>query len=322
MIQNLRTTLALGAVTALVLAACGADDEATTASGQGGEGAIEVIASFYPLAEVAERVGGDRVAVTNLTPAGSEPHDLELDPGQVADLEDAGLVVVLGGGFQPAVEEVAARRAGPTLEVLRVLPISQEGAVEEDGHGDEEAHDHGDGEVAFDPHVWLDPALMLATLDEVTAALVELEPDAAGVFETNAEAFRAELDALDGDYEEALSDCDRSIIVVAHDAFGRLADRYDLTQEAIAGLSPEAEPDPARLAELTDLVEDEGITTVFTETLVSPRVAETLAREAGVQTAVLNPLEGLTDDQLGEGATYESVMRENLDALTAALGCG
>jgi zinc transport system substrate-binding protein len=317
-------------LTSALLAGCG-DDGGQAAEAEG-EPAVVLLASFYPLAEVAERVGGDRVAVTNLTPAGSEPHDLELTPDQVQDLEDADLVVVLGGGFQPAVEEVSGRRDGATLELLELLPVERGPADEHDDeaagaddeaagadHDDDDGHGHGDG--ALDPHVWLDPTMVSAMVAEVAEALAQVDPAGGETFEANARAYRAELDALDGEVEAALADCERATIVVAHEAVGWLAHRYGLRQEGIAGLSPEAEPDPARLAELTDLVEDEGITTVFTEALVPPAVAEALAREAGVVTAVLDPLEGLTEEQLADGATYASVMRENLVALREALGC-
>ena len=286
-----------------LLAGCG--------GGGGGAGSdgVEVVASFYPLAEAAERVAGDRASVSNLTPAGAEPHDLELATDQVEDLEDADLVVVLGRGFQPAVEQVAERREGPTLELLRELPVPAEGDVAEEG------------EEGLDPHVWLDPGMMASIVDEVAASLAELDPEGADVYEANAAAYRRELEALGDRYEDGLAACERSTIVVAHEAFGWLAERYDLTQEGIAGLSPEAEPSPARLAELSDLVAELGITTVFTEALVSPRVAEALAREAGVEVAVLDPIEGISDERLADGARYTSVMEENLDVLTAALGC-
>ena len=286
-----------------VLAGCGGSD------GGADPGDVEVVASFYPLAEAAERVAGDRASVSNLTPAGSEPHDLELATDQVEDLEDADLVVVLGRGFQPAVEQVAERREGPTLELLRELPVPDEGDVAEEG------------EEGLDPHVWLDPVLMASIVDEVAASLEALDPEGAEVYAANAAAYRAELEELGDSYEAVLSGCERSTIVVAHDAFGWLAARYDLTQEGIAGLSPEAEPSPARLAELSDLVGELGITTVFTEALVSPRVAEALAREAGVEVAVLDPIEGISEERLADGAGYTSVMQENLDALGDALGC-
>jgi zinc transport system substrate-binding protein len=255
------------------------------------DGRLQVVAGFAPLAEVAQRVGGGSVHVENLTPAGAEPHDLELDTDAVDAVEDADLVLYLGGGFQPAIEEVA-RRAGDAA--VDLLP--------DDAGGD--------------PHVWLDPRRMASLAERVRDALVDLQPADATAFEANAAVYLAELDRLDADVEAGLATCERRTIVTAHAAFGHLAARYALTQRSIAGRSPEAEPDPSTLADLADAVADEGVTTIFTERLVAPDVAETLAREAGVGTAVLDPIEGLPD-----GATYDRVMRQNLAALRAALGC-
>jgi zinc transport system substrate-binding protein len=259
-----------------------------------------VVASFYPLFELAERVGGDRAAVTNLTPAGVEPHDLELTTREVDALLDADVVFYLGGGFQPAIEDALVDREGVTVDLLRSGPA----ATWED-----------------DPHVWLDPRVMLDLLDRVETAMALADPPGAPTYEGNAEAYRTELEGLAQDFDTGLAQCDRDIIVTSHDAFGHLARRYGLHQEAITGLSPESEPDPRRLDELVGLVEAEGVTTIFTETLVSPAVAETLAREAGVRTAVLDPLEGLTAEQEAAGEDYASVMRRNLAELREALGC-
>ena len=259
-----------------------------------------MVASFYPLAEAAQQVGGDRVRVENLTPPGAEPHDLELTASQVADIQDADVVLVLGGGFQPAVEKAAAGRRG-TVELLAVLGPAA-----------------GDTD---DPHVWLDPVLFAAVVDHVAAVLGRVEPAQRPAFYAGADAYKTQLATLDQDYRAGLADCARREILTAHEAFGRLAGRYGLTQESITGLSPETEPEPDRLAELADLVRRRGVTTIFTETLVSPRVAEALARETGARTEVLDPLEGLSRDDIREGATYVSVMRENLTKLRAALGC-
>ena len=276
-------------VTGLVLAtaACGSSDDGERA----GEGTVQVVAAFAPLAEIAREVGGDAVEVRNLTPAGAEPHDLELSTDAVDAVEDADVVVYLGGGFQPAIEEVAGRADG---EALDVLP----------------------DEAGADPHVWLDPTKLIPIVEAVRDALRDASPDDIDDLEANAAAYIAELEALDAELEQGLETCERRVIVTAHAAFGHLAERYDLDQRAIAGTSPEAEPDPATLAKLADEVAAEGVTTIFTETLVAPDVAETLARETGVRTAVLDPIESLDD-----GATYAGVMRENLAVLREALGC-
>lgn len=251
--------------------------------------ALHVVAGFARLAEVAERVGGEEVEVRDLTPAGAEAHDLELSTDDIDAVEDADLLLEFGGDFQPALSR-AARRAEVRVDLLR--PDERD-----------------------DPHVWLDPVRFSDVVTQVADALADADPSGAAGYRRRAESFRAELRGLHSDYQAGLARCRRRVIVTAHAAFGRLAARYDLEQAAITGISPDAEPDPRRLAELTDLVRREGITHVFTERLVSPRVARALAREAGVKVAVLDTLEG----RLSEG--YVAAMRENLRTLRDVLGC-
>jgi zinc transport system substrate-binding protein len=284
---------------------------AACSAGGGGEpadGRLAVVAAFYPLYEAAQRVGGDRVQVSNLTPAGSEPHDLELSSRQVDRIEDAGVVLFLGRGFQPALEKAAARAQGTKVDLLAGLGNLRPGGT-------------GDDALEVDPHVWLDPLQQKAIVTQVAAALAGADPGSRATYDANAAAYSRELDELDAAFAQGLAQCDRRVLVTAHSAFGYLAGRYNLTQEAIAGLEPESEPTPQRLADLTAKVRSSGTTTVFYETLVSPKVAESLAREAGVGTAVLDPLEGLTEKDQQAGKTYVSVMRENLTSLRAALGC-
>ena len=270
-----------------------------------------VVASFYPLAYAAERIGGQRVDVTDLTPAGAEPHDLELSPDQVDEVLDATLAVVLGRGFQPAVEDTADQRDGATLEVLAKVVRA----------GDREVADEG-GSDGLDPHVWLDPTLMSRAAGAISPRLVVADPAGAATYRRNLRRLRQELAALDARYEQRLTGCERDLLVTAHEAFGYLADRYGLRQEGVAGISPDAEPDARRLAELADLARDEDVTTVFTESAVSPRIAETLAREAGgLRTEVLSPLETLTPSQERAGADYFRVMDDNLETIARALGC-
>jgi zinc transport system substrate-binding protein len=287
---------------------CGADAGSLGPSGD----RLSIVASFYPLSEAAERVGGPFVAVTNLTPPGVEPHDLELDPGQVTEIAEADLVLYLGEGFQPAVQDaVGAVAEGERVDLLQGISTMQStpqpGEVSTGG--------------VVDPHIWLDPILMRGIVDRIAATLGRLDPGHAAAFHDRAAAFGAELRELDDEYRSGLGSCRRRVLVTSHAAFGYLADRYGLAQEPITGISPEAEPDPARLAQLAADVERTGTTTIFTETLVSPKVAQTLAREAGVVTAVLNPLEGLTPEQVQRGEDYLSVMRSNLAALRRGLDC-
>ena len=270
--------LAMGA-----LAGCG---------GAGSEpGATSVVASFYPLAYAAEEVGGPSVRVRNLTPAGAEPHDLEATPGDVQELHEAELVLLLGDGFQPQLEDAA----GEGDSVLHVLDTPGLRPLE-----------------TGDRHVWLDPRRYALIADRIGGALGRQDAT---------ERLERRLDALDRELRHGLDDCARREIVTSHDAFAYLADRYDLRQIPIAGASPEGEPAPRDLERAVDAVRETGATTVFVEPLVSSRAAETVAREAGATTAVLNPLEGLTEAEHERGADYFSLMRANLLTLRRALGC-
>ncbi|MGI8983344.1 MAG: metal ABC transporter solute-binding protein, Zn/Mn family, partial [Acidimicrobiales bacterium] len=243
-----------------------------------------------------------------LTPAGSEPHDLELTSRQVDRVEDAAVVFLLGRGFQPALEKAAGRAKGMQVDIL-------------DDLGGLRSAPPGDDALEIDPHVWLDPRLFKAIVAQVAGALSAVDPANRATYEANAATYARELDDLDADFVQGLATCERRVVVTSHAAFGYMTSRYGLAQEAIAGLEPESEPSPQRLADLAAKVRAQGTTTVFYETLVSPKVAQSLAREAGVSTAVLDPIEGLSDADAKAGKTYVSAMRENLAAMRLALGC-
>jgi zinc transport system substrate-binding protein len=340
------TSLLVPALLVPLLAAC-ADQGAAAASG------TQVVVGAYPMQFVAERVGGEHVTVTNLTPPGAEPHDLELTPRDVATVSEADLVLTLPG-LQPALDAAASAEAleasmdltGPA----RVVLVSQDeghaghGDADEadpqEGHEDGEHEDgehedgehegggHGDGEHddegghaghgTIDPHFWLDPTRLADAADAVAARLGELDPEHAEEFTADAADLRADLEQLDGEFAASLQACDNHHLVTSHAAFGYLAERYGLHQMSVSGLSPDTEPNPGTLADIATAVRDEGVTTVFTETLVSPDTAKAVAAEAGATTAVLDPLEGLAEDADGD---YLSVMRENLSVLEEGLGC-
>lgn len=313
----MRRLIAAAAVVVLGASACDSD---TARSGSAGEGRIHVVASFYPVAHAAEKIGGDLVEVVNLTPAGTEPHDLELSPRQVDQLQDADVVLYLGQGFQPAVEEVVRGRKDISVDVLEAVELDEDAPASPDEHDDAHGDQHDDGDD-LDPHFWLAPKLMSDAVGWIEEALAGTAPEHAEAFAANAAEYQRALAELDREFDAGLSNCQRRTIVTAHAAFHYLADSYELEQLAIAGLSPESEPDPQRLAELSDVIRERGVTTVFYETLAAPDVAETLAREARVETAVLNPLEGLTAADVKKGKDYMAVMRDNLAALADALGC-
>src|SRR6478609_3669126 len=264
---------------------------------RGSGGRSQVVAAFYPLAFAAQTVGGPGLQVRNLTPSGAEPHDIELTARDVASVQEARLVLYLSHGFQPALEDAVRGAKGRRIDVLQGLTL-RAGVGEEAGR--------------TDPHVWLDPILFARIVRRIGDALDR--PRAA-------DALIAKLTALDAAYRRGLRDCAHRTFVTSHAAFGYLSARYGLHQVAITGLDPEAEPSARRLASLAGLVRRSGTGTVFFERLVSPKLAETVAREAGARTAVLDPIEGLTPSESQSGATYLSLMRQNLAALRSTLRC-
>ena len=277
-----RIVLTLALAAPLAVTGCGGTAGAD-------EGKTDVVAGFYPLAFAAEEVGGDGVEVTNLTPVGAEPHDVELSVRDVEHVRSADVVLFLGDGFQPALEEAAGSAEGEAVDVLAGLD-----------------------RIQGDPHVWLDPVRFAEVVERIGAALGA---------ESSARELTPRLGALDDEFRTGLADCERREVVTAHDAFAYLGERYGLELIPIAGVSPEVEPSARDLEQVVDVVRASGATTVFVEPLLSPEVGETVARETDGETAVLDPLEGLTDEAVERGDDYFSVMRANLAALREGLGC-
>ncbi|MEU8333110.1 metal ABC transporter substrate-binding protein [Micromonospora sp. NPDC048839] len=311
--SNRTTSRVLAAATALL--ALGAGAGCSTGGADADPQRVDVVAAFYPLQFVAERVGGDAVRVTNLAKPGAEPHDLELNPSQVGQVSEAELIVYLKG-FQPAVDDAVAQNGGDrAFDVTSVQPLLDATAGGHDHEG-EEGHTEDSG--GKDPHVWLDPTRLAGIGDQLAQRLGKADADHAADYTARAAALRADLTALDGEFRHGLATCQRREIVTSHAAFGYLADRYQLDQVGITGLSPDVEPSPQRLAHVIEEAKEHQATTIFFETLVSPKVAETIAGQVGAKTAVLDPIEGLA---AGSDGDYLSVMRTNLRTLQTALGC-
>ncbi|WP_380167713.1 metal ABC transporter substrate-binding protein [Jannaschia sp. R86511] len=287
----------------LGLAACSTGTPPTAAPAAPPEEQVEVLASFYPLQYVAEQVGGDAVAVSNLTPPGADGHDVELTPSQVARLGEVDLVVHLSGGLQPA-----------TDDALEVVPPA---ALVDAADVVDLAPTRG-SDGAADPHFWLDPLLLADLGDRVAATLGQVDPDRTRDWDWRAADLRARLETLDVELTEALAPCDGAALVVSHEAFGYLADRHGIEQVGLTGIDPEVPPTPARLRRAVEVVEGRDVGTVFFERSAGPRVTEALADDLGLATGVLDPLE----QHPGAGEDYESVMRANLVALTDGLSCG
>ncbi len=317
----MRTTM----IGLLLLAMSGCAAFSDDSTGSDTSDGVQVTAAFYPLQYAAQRVAGDHAEVVNLTQPGGEPHDLSLTVKETAEISAADLVVY-EDGFQPAVDKSVEENAGgEVLDAATVVDLMdlEESAAEHEEHAEEEGedhaeeedeHDHGD----LDPHFWQDPLRMADLGDAVADKLADIDPDHADDYSSNAADLRSDLEALDAAYTDGLADCDRDAVVVSHDAFGYL-EKYGLHLASVAGLSPEAEPTAANLGDLHELITDEGITTVFSERLASPRFTEPLARDLGITTEILDPIEGLSDDTADED--YLSLMEQNLGALREANGC-
>ena len=329
---------ACAAATALALSAC--TSTASSGDSSSKDGKLTVMASFYPLQYLAEKIGGEHVSVTSLTPEGAEPHDLELSPKMVDSLSSADAVVYLAG-FQSAVDEAIEQQAPKT--VIDVSPAAnlieagtdanhpaedEEEATDEAQSGETEAHDHDheghehEGhehhhDMSADPHFWLDPTRMAHAATLVGDKLAEADSAHADVYKANAKALVEELNTLSDTLVTKTSSCKVKTFVTAHTAFGYLADRTGLTQVGISGLDPESSPSPARLAEIAQIAKEQGVTTIFTEALIDPKVAQTLADDLGITTAVLDPIESQTD----ASKDYAATMNSNIDALTKALDC-
>ena len=312
---------ACAAATALALSAC---SSAPSSEGNASkDGTLTVMASFYPLQYLAEKIGGEHVTVTSLTPAGAEPHDLELSPKMVDSLSNADAVVYLAG-FQSAVDEAIEQHAPKTVidvstsvDLVDAEKHESELDVADDGEKTEEAHEHEHEHGSTDPHFWLDPTRMASAATQISDALAQADPTNAETYKKNAASMKSQMEALSKKLVDGTAKCQHKEFVTSHEAFGYLADRTGLTQLGLSGLDPDSTPSPARLKQISDAVKAKGITTIFTEELLSPKVAETLAKDLGITTAVLDPIESQADDS----KDYEAVMNENLEALQKALSC-
>lgn len=276
---------------------------------------LTVYASFYPMYDFALKVGGDKITVVNMVPAGMEPHDWEPAASDIVGLENADVFVYNGAGMEHWVDKVLETLTNKNLVAVN----TSEGLALLEGHHHEGEEDAAEEEHPYDPHVWLGISNAKAQMEAIKNALAKADPDNAAHYEENYIKYAAEFDTLDAEYKQALEPLSKKEIVVSHQAFGYICSAYGLTQESIEGLNADSEPDPSRMVEIIDFVKTNNVSTIFFEELVSPKVAETIASATGAVTEVLNPLEGLSDEQIAAGDDYFSVMRQNLSALVKAL---
>ncbi|MER8007260.1 metal ABC transporter substrate-binding protein [Streptomyces sp. NPDC094149] len=309
------SAVAVAAVTALglgTLTGCSGDSAAAA-----GTGKFDVVASFYPMAFLAERIGGSHVHVTSLTQPGQEPHDLEISARQTAQLQDSDAVLYLKN-LQPSVDDAVAQSEVKTKIDAASLTSLEKHGNEVGGHA--ASHDDSKNEElsGLDPHIWLDPVRYAQVAEGVGKAFQKADPEHAADYRKNTATLVKRLHALDTQFKDGLAHTKSKVFVTTHAAFGYLAERYGLTEEAINGLDPESEPSAARVRQLETMAKADGVTTVFYETLVSDRTAKTIASDAGLKTDVLDPIEGITAKS--RGTDYFSVQEANLKALQSALG--
>jgi len=354
---NKNSALALLFSLTLIVAGCGqnqsASDSGTSSANmpvpaETEEAKLNVEVSFYPMYEFTKNVAGDLANVHTLVPAGMEPHDWEPTPQDIASIEKADVLVYNGAGMESWIDQVTDSLSNSKLiqveasHGIDLLEGSEEDEHDHE-HGDttdthdhadeatteehdhdhdaeaEEGHTHNHDHGGLDPHVWLSPALAVKEVRNIEAGLAQAAPEHAEQFKQNADAYITKLEALDQDFKAAVADSKRKDFITQHAAFGYLAQEYGLQQVPIAGLSPEQEPSAAQMASVIDFAKEHQVKTIFFETLVSSKVSETIANEVGAKTAVLNPIEGLTEEEIAAGMDYIGVMRQNLEALKLAL---
>lgn len=283
-----------------------------TKESEDNSGKIKIYTSIYPLYDFATKVGGDKVSVTNLVPAGTEPHDYELSTSNMVNLEKADMLIYNGAGIENWADKVINTLGNKNLTIVKTSEGLDLHKVDEKSS---DGHDHGD----IDPHTWLSIENAKKEMENIKDALVKKDPDNASYYENNYDTYEKKFDELEKKYENTLDPIQNKSIIVAHEAFGYLCDEFDIKQVGIEGLTPDSEPDPARMSEIIKFAKENKIKTIFFEELVSPKVAETIAKEVGAKTAVLNPLEGLSEEQIKNGDDYFSVMEDNLNAIYDSL---
>lgn len=309
------TVAALGAIALLATAGC---SSSASQDGSDADSTTNIVVGAYPFEYIASQVAGDHATVTNLLAPGADSHDLELSPRQIGQVSAADLVIYQSGLQAPmdqAIEQQTPTHVLDTATFLKLRPATA-AADDQDSHQiDPDRYDPG----AYDPHVWLDPTNMVEIANQTAAVLSQIQPENADDFAANAAHLNSRLADLDSQFTSGLSNCARTTFITNHAAFGYLASRYGLEQVGISGLSPDEEPSPARIAQVQQIAKDNGVTTIFYETAVSPKVAQTIASDLGLSTDVLDPIETLSPESRGND--YLEVMSSNLDSLQKANGC-
>lgn len=264
---------------------------------------LKVMTSFYPMFDFASKVGGDKVEVTNMTPAGTEPHDWEPSAKDITQLEKADVFIYNGADMEHWTDDVLN-----TLDSKEITVVEASKGIDLLKEG-----------KSYDPHVWLNPLNAKKEMENIKDALVKADEKNKDYYEKNYETYAKKFDTLDSEYSTTLSTVKNKNLIASHEAFGYLCEAYGLKQIGIEGLSPDSEPDAAKMKEIIRFAKKNNVKTIFFEELVSPKVSKTIAKELGAEAKVLDPIEGLSDEQQELGADYFSVMESNLQTLKEAL---
>lgn len=280
---------------------------------------LEIYVSFYPMYFLTSEIAGDKAEVITIMPAGAEPHDWEPTPKTAAELSKAGMLIYNGAGMEPWLDKVLPNineertRIVDASEGIELLKSSEHS---EEDEGVEENHEHG----IYDPHVWVSPIRIKQQAQNVYDALIEIDPENSEYYRTNLLKLESKLSGLTEDIQDASKHFKSNVIVVSHEAFGYFANDFSLEQIAIRGINPQEEPSPSKMVELVKKCREKNVKYVFFEKLTSPKLSETLAREVGAGTLVLNDAAGLSEEDIMSGKDYVTIMYENLENLKKALG--
>lgn len=260
---------------------------------------LRIFASFYPIYDFVEKIGKDKVDVSTIVPNGVEPHDFEPTPKQIVELQNADLIFINGAGFEDWINDI---------ENSNIVDLTRNITIENINSNP-------------NPHLWLDPTLVESMADKIYNILVSLDPDNLAYYQNNLKQFDDNLELLNSNIKNNLTNCALSDFIAFHDAFGYFAKRYGLTQHVIGGISPEMDVNPQKLSESIKLAEQLGITTIFSEDNIEPRLSNTIASEIGGKVLILSPIEMITQEEHDLGEDYFSKMYDNLNNLKIALEC-
>ncbi len=273
------------------------------------ESRIQVVTSFYPLYFVTTEIVGDRATVYNITPSGAEPHDYEPTTQDIARIEDSELLILNGGDIEPWASDIREILKNSDTKIITTgAELMSLAEIE-------------DGVKINDPHVWLDPMLVIKQAEVILDSLAKADPTNALYYKNNAATLTAKLESLDKEFKQNLNACKKKDIITSHTAFGYLTAAYGFNQVSVTGVSPDEEPSAQQLAKIAEFAKKNNVKYIFFETLVSPKLSETIANEVGAQTLVLNPLEGLNKNEIAAGKNYFTEMKSNLANLMIALEC-